>query len=408
MRPGHVTHFAFATVIVLSSAIWSSCESPKAAAPSAEDGKIPITTKSDEARKEFIQGRDLFERLLAQDSVSHFDKAIALDPTFASAELARANASATAGDFLGHLKNAVTLAGDASEGEQLLIFSAEAGANGNAATQKADLEKLVAAYPRDERAHVALGNYYFGQQDYPQAIAHYKKATEVAPGYSPAYNILGYAYRQTGDYAAAEQTFKKYTELIPSDPNPYDSYAELLLKMGRFDDSIVQYRKALSVDSHFNPSHFGIAADLLYQGKSEEAAAELQKMADQARNDGELRTAYFGMAVVATDGGQLEQALAAMDKEYAVAEKKGDSASMSTFFWMPGSTARPSGHSTALCSSSRTQLFHSRSRTTPGCSTISTWRTSLSEKKTLLRPSPIPRNFARPPRTPARTANSTS
>jgi tetratricopeptide (TPR) repeat protein len=328
MRPSHRMHFVLAVVVGLSTVVLSSCESQKSSTTSPEAGKIPITTKSEEARKEFLQGRDLFDRLLATESVAHFDKAIALDPTFASAELARANAAGTAGDFLDHLNKAVSLAGNASLGEKLMIAAADAGSNGNVGAQKGDLEKLVAAYPDDERAQVMLGNYYFGQQDYALAITHYKKATEVAPNYSPAYNILGYAYRQSGNYAEAEQTFKKYTELLPNDPNPYDSYAELLLKMGRFDDSITQYRKALSLDTHFNPSHFGMAADLMYLGKADDATAELQQMATQARNDGELRIAYFGMAVVATDSGKLEQALQAMDKEYAVAEKKNDAASM--------------------------------------------------------------------------------
>jgi len=173
-----------------------------------------------------------------------------------------------------------------------------------------------------------LGNYFFGQQDYAPAIEHYKKATELAPDYSPAFNILGYAYRQQQDYSNAEQAFKKYVELIPNDPNPYDSYAELLLKMGKFDDSITQYRKALSIDPHFVPSHFGISADLTYQGKPLEAEAELGKMADQSRNDGELRTALFGLAVVAADSGKLDKALQQIDKEFAVAEKKNDAAAM--------------------------------------------------------------------------------
>jgi tetratricopeptide (TPR) repeat protein len=98
--------------------------------------------------------------------------------------------------------------------------------------------------------------------------------------------------------------------------------------MGRFDDSIVQYRKALSIDSHFVPSHFGISADLTYMGKPQDAEAELGKMVDQARNDGELRTAFFGLAVVATDSGKLDKALQQMDKEFAVAEKKNDAAAM--------------------------------------------------------------------------------
>ena len=262
--------FLFAAAVALSAAALSGCAAPPAgevantpAAPAASPaagGKIPVTTASEEARKEFLQGRDMAERLLAQDSIQHFDKALSLDPNFALAELGRANASQTAKEFFDHLKKAVALAGKASEGERLLILATEAGANGEAVKQKEQLDKLVAAHPNDERAHFNLGGWYFGQQDFTQAIGHYKKANELAPSYSPAYNILGYAYRQNADYTNAEQAFKKYIELIPNDPNPYDSYAELLLKMGKYDDSIAQYRKALSLDPNFVASRNGIAA----------------------------------------------------------------------------------------------------------------------------------------------------
>jgi len=319
------------TTLVLIVAAWTACSKTNAsgnAAASSDDGKVPITTKSNEARAEFLQGRALSEKLQAQDSLQHFDKAIALDPDFAMAELARANNSPTAKGFFEHLNKAVALSDKASEGEKLFILANQAASNGDLVQQKELLDKLVAEYPNDERVHFALGGYYFGQQEFDLAIAQYKKATELAPSYSPAYNILGYAYRQQGDYADAEQSFKKYIELIPNDPNPYDSYGELLLKMGRFDDSIAQYHKALSIDPHFTPSHFGISADLLYMGKPAQADAELQQMANQARNDGELRTALFGMAVVAADGGNFNKAAQDLDKEYAVAEKKNDMASM--------------------------------------------------------------------------------
>jgi tetratricopeptide (TPR) repeat protein len=332
MRLNERTRSVPIAALVLSVAIWSACNKAentvRSASASTDGGKIPITTKSEDAKNEFLQGRSLSEKLLGQESLAHFDKAIALDPDFASAELARANNSPTAKEFFDHLNKAVSLADKASEGEKIYILANQAGANGEVTKQKEYLEKLVAAYPNDERAQLNLGNYYFAQQDIGQAIEHYKKATAMAPDYSPAYNILGYAYRQQHDYANAELAFKKYVELIPNDPNPYDSYAELLLKMGRFDDSITQYNKALSIDPHFVPSHFGIAGDLMYSGKSAKAQAELQRVADQARNDGELRTAYFGMAVVAADSGKLDSALQQMDKEYAVAEKKNDVAAM--------------------------------------------------------------------------------
>ncbi len=331
MRSSNAVRLALAAILVLTATVWTACSNADTGANSstaATGGKVTITTKSEDARKEFLQGRDLAEKLLAQDSLQHFDKALALDPDFASAELARANNSPTAKEFFEHLNKAVSLADKASDGEKLFILANQAGTNGDVTKQKDALDKLVAAYPNDERAQFALGNYYFGQQEYSPAVEHYKKATELAPNYSPAYNILGYAYRQQDDYANAEQAFKKYIELIPNDPNPYDSYAELLLKMGKFDESITQYRKALTIDPHFVPSRFGISADLTYMGKPQEAEAELGKMADQARNDGELRTAFFGLAVVATDSGKLDKALQQMDKEFAVAEKKNDAAAM--------------------------------------------------------------------------------
>jgi tetratricopeptide (TPR) repeat protein len=334
MRIAQPSKLFFWAVIISALAV-SACQQVEpstatATSPSAtgNNGKILVTTSSEEARKEFLAGRDLSEKLRITDSIAHFDKALSLDPNFAIAELFRANVSPTAKEFFEHLKKAVALADKASDGERMLIQANEAGANGDPTRQKEILEKLVAAYPNDERAHFNLGGYYFGQQDVAQAINHYKRATELAPDYSTAFNILGYAYRQNEAYGDAENAFKKYIELIPNDPNPYDSYAELLLKMGRFDEAITQYNKALAIDSNFINSHFGIAAALTYKGQPADAQAELQKMTQKARNDGERRTALFGQAVVAIDGGKLDQALAEVDKEYAIAQKNNDAANM--------------------------------------------------------------------------------
>ena len=308
-----------------------ACAKKETAAPVAEaqptptdGGKIPVSTASAEARSEFLQGRDLSEKLRVTDSIAHFEKAASLDPNFALAELNLANSAPTGKEFFEHLGKAVSLADKASNGERLLILAAEAGANNDPAKQKEYLDQLVAAYPNDERAHFNLGGYYFGQQDYPKAIEHYKKATEIAPDYSTAYNILGYAYRQNEDFANAEKAFQKYIELIPGDPNPYDSYAELLLKMGRFEESITQYRKALEIEPNFLASHQGIAADLMYLGKRGEAAAELANITKKARNDGERRLALFAQTVLQVDGGNLSRALAEVDKQYALGEKTKD------------------------------------------------------------------------------------
>jgi hypothetical protein len=125
----------FALAVALSGcATVEGDKTPVAASEpnAAASGKIPVTTASEEARKEFLQGRDLQEKLLIQDSIAHFDRAISLDPNFAWAELNRAQVSPTGKEFFDHLKKAVSLTAKASNGEKLLILGNEAGANGNA------------------------------------------------------------------------------------------------------------------------------------------------------------------------------------------------------------------------------------------------------------------------------------
>ena len=324
--------FAVVAAALAALAMVSGCSQPQAAPPAAAapaaPAKIPVTTASEDARKEYLEGRSLVERLLIQDSIAHFDKAIAADPNFALAELGRANSSPTGTEFLDHLKKAVALADKASDGERLQILAANAGSSGNTPKQREYLEQLASVYPQDERAHFVLGAFLFGQQDPRAAIEHFKEANQLAPDYSAPYNQMGYAYRQIGDYDNAEKAFQKYILLIPNDPNPYDSYGELLLKKGRFDDSMVQYRKALAIDPHFLPSHLGISADLMYSGKTAEAAAEIKHIAEKARNDGEQRTGMFAMTSLAVYTGRMDEALASLNKQYALGEKSTDTLGM--------------------------------------------------------------------------------
>lgn len=156
----------------------------------------------------------------------------------------------------------------------------------------------------------------------------FEKAIQIEPAFAPAYNQLGYAYRFLERYKDAEKTFKKYTTLIPGDPNPYDSYAEFLLKIGRFDDAIVQYRKALSVNENFTNAYTGVAAALMYQGKALEAQKELEKAYALARTDAEQRAALFALTVTYVDEGQLDRALQELDRQYTMGIQRSDAPAM--------------------------------------------------------------------------------
>jgi len=294
----------------------------------AADGKIPLTTKNEEARGAYLRGRDLFEKLRVADSRTEFEKAAKLDPSFAMAIFQLANTQPTARGFNETIAQAKAVSTNASKGEQMLIDAGVAGGHGDNSEQCRILKELTAAYPKDERAWTTYGNALFGMQDWAGAVKAYEPAIRIAPSYSQPYNQLGYAYRFLGQMDKAEATFKKYTQVIPDDPNPYDSYAELLLKLGRYEESIANYRKALGADAGFIASHVGIATDYDLMHKPQEALAEADKLIAIAKDDGQKRTGIFTRAVSYAHAGDLASSQKELWRQYEIAAASGDTLNM--------------------------------------------------------------------------------
>jgi len=292
--------------------------------------KLPITTSSPEALAAYIEGRDRLEMLRAADARELFQQAVDLDPSFALAWWGLANASAGPTEFFSSLEKAVALSGNASDAEAKLIRATEAGVNADPDGQRTLLEALADEYPNDERVHSTLGIYYFGQQDWPQAMAEFEKAIAIDPDYAPPYNYLGYCYRNLERYEKAGNAFKKYTELVPDEPNPHDSYAELLMKTGKFGESIGEYERALEINPNFTPSYIGLGNDQIFLGRTKEARNTFARLAYIARNDGERRQALTWAAASYIHDGDIEGALAEIDKRRAIALDAGDWLSVAT------------------------------------------------------------------------------
>ena len=306
-------------------------------------GAVPITTSSSEARALYLQARDLNERLKATEANQVATKAVQKDPNFATGWLLVAQTAGTAKGFFEGQAKAVALKDKTSEGERLFIVASEAGAQGRPAEQRQALEQLVQKFPSDPRTHAALGLYDFASQDWDGAIRELSKSSELDPNYTTPYNQLGYAYRFQGRYPEAERTFQKYAELLPDDPNPHDSYAELLMRMGRFDDSIGQYRQALKVDPHFQSAYIGIANNQIFQGKGDDARKSLKEAMAKARNDGEKRALLFWTSQTYAHEGKWADAQKAVEDEKKIADASGDLVSASQDVNLIGNYALAAG-----------------------------------------------------------------
>ncbi len=324
--------------ICLAAAICGLCSCADAPEPeeTGRSFKVPITTSSDDARAEYLLGRELSEELRLTDANVHFLRAIELDPNFAMAWMMVANTSATAPEYFAAMRKAVATIDGVSDGERMQIQAFEAGVNQEPEIQRSELEALVATYPNDERAHETLAMFLADQQEYGAAIKEYRAAIAINPGYSRPHNMLGYALRTIGDYCGAEEAFKCYTELVPNQPNPYDSYAELLMKMGRFEESIAKYERALKLDPHFVASYVGICNNLLFMGDFQGARKALEGLERAARNDGERRAVHTWSAVSYLHEDDFDRALQEVKNRHEIAIASDDRAAMANDMFLTG------------------------------------------------------------------------
>ena len=74
-----------------------------------DDEKIAITTMSSEAKNDFVEGRNLFEKLQQRESLQYFENAFADDNRFAMAYYYHSLANPTTKGFFEDLDNADTI-----------------------------------------------------------------------------------------------------------------------------------------------------------------------------------------------------------------------------------------------------------------------------------------------------------
>ena len=285
--------------------------------------EIPITTNSEEARKLFLEGRELLDDIRSDEARELFQKAIDQDPDFAQAHLSRAFTSISNADFQEHFEKAVALAPNASEGERLMIEAVRANIDNNPVKAVELYEQLVEKFPNDKRAWQALGQVYSGQDKDNMAIAQYIKAIEIDKNFASAYNSLGYAYIQKKEFENSEEAFKNYIRLIPDKANPHDSIADLYTIMGRHEDAIEHFKKAVELNPKFVMSQRKIGTNLVFTGKYDEGRDAYRKAMEMKSTPNAKVTDMNEIAGSYIYEGNFKKALAAFDESIKMAQKAG-------------------------------------------------------------------------------------
>jgi tetratricopeptide (TPR) repeat protein len=179
--------------------------------------------------------------------------AVSNDPKFGLARAYQAVIATgmTAAEREKSIGDAVAMMGSASVPEVLLTLWWRENAAGRGAGALPLLEAVSRLAPADTQvAYILLAARNAGKTPAEQS-ANSRQFSQSFPGYAPAYNNLAYSLWATGDRDGALAAVQEFVKLAPDHPNAHDSYADILLLMGKPQDAIAHVQREIELDPAF-------------------------------------------------------------------------------------------------------------------------------------------------------------
>jgi len=282
------------TLLALCFTFFISCEQKKQV--------MEITTSSDKALELYWDARQMFSDQKPDVAIDLLNKAIELDSDFALAYAVLGGKE--------NIDKALELIDQVTEGEFLYIKYREASLDLNWDEIFRVLNEMILLLPDDPWPHFWLASSYQSRnQDYPMAIEEFNKALELDPNHTGALNMLNYAYISNGQMDMAEETLITYIERAPDVANAYDSYAEFLMTEQRYEEAIIQYKKAIEVDPEWTMALAKIGHANAFQGDFVIARDYYDQVPLKGLSNSEKHQIYNWQAATYYSEGNVDQAI---------------------------------------------------------------------------------------------------
>ena len=212
-----------------------------------------------QAYESYLKGRYFWNKRTADGlkvALAYFNQAIDEDPKYAQSYSGLADTYALLGDW-----------------QYAVMTPKEALPKAKAAAIKAlELDSTLG------EAHNSLAFCLDGfDWDFPSAGKEFQRALELNPGYATAHHWYAWHLSLLGRYDEAIVEMKKAENLDPLSLIINADLAELLLLAHSYDESIRQSRKTIEMDPNFALAHNQLGQAYLQKQMGDEAITELQK-----------------------------------------------------------------------------------------------------------------------------------
>jgi len=274
----------------------------------AATASMPVTTPSAEARSLYEKGMQDYENLYLERCNDDWRAAVKADPNLAVAWAWIAFNSSNPKEVSAAREKAKAIAPKLTPGEQLMIEWIAKVQEGDFIGGISAMNDLLEMYPKDKHLFYLAGNWLMGENGNDQAQKFMERALAIDKNFPAALNDLAYLYARNRQFDKAFADMDRYVALLPKEPNPQDSYGELLRMAGNFEGSLKHYQAALNIDPDFVTSQVGLGDTYALMGNQEQARIEYDKAIRYAHNEADRLTYSIQKAMTWVRDGKFAEA----------------------------------------------------------------------------------------------------
>jgi len=164
-------------------------------------------------------------------------------------------------------------------------------------------------------AHTMLGNAYVAQGKTDSAIACFREALRIQPGFAEARNNLGTSLVRQGKLDEAIVCFK---EVLANRPNYADAHynlASALGKEGKEEEGISEFQQALRIDPGSSAAHNNLGIIFCKQGRWDEGIAQFRLV---LKNDPSFFDAYNNLGNALMEQHKIDEAILCYRRALAI------------------------------------------------------------------------------------------
>jgi tetratricopeptide (TPR) repeat protein len=303
-----VRTFSMKSTVVLTLALCLAAPLYAHHLKKAESATLPVTTTSAKARELYEKGMADYENLYLERCNEEWRAAVKEDPNLAVAWAWIAFNSGNPQEVSQARAKAKELASKTTAGEQLMVAWISKVQEGDFLGGITAMNDMLEIYPRDKHLLYLAGNWLMAENGDDQAQRFFEKALAIDKNFPAALNDLAYVEARNREFAKAFAVMDRYVALLPKEPNPQDSYGELLRMAGNFEGSLTHYRAALQIDPDFVTSQLGLGDTYALMGNQEQARVEYDKAIRFAHNEADRLTYSMQRAMTFVREGNYGQA----------------------------------------------------------------------------------------------------